>query len=206
MESARAKGIGATAIRCGGGDASWQLGSTQTKMGYFEIDANRVVAHIAAPQDAEIARLGDALNDTYIPFGAAGTSGSARQAAQDNNAARAQPGSRVWRAMAKSSDNDVNDSWDLGDHLRDGNLALGQISERDLPPIMRGMTLAQRQDYVDQKRAERTRIQRRIQELGNERTRFLATAPAAPGGADSLDAAMLRALTAQARAAGFQLE
>nr|MBA3538073.1 VWA domain-containing protein [Deltaproteobacteria bacterium] len=125
-------------------------------------------------------------------------------AAQDTNAASSQPGAGVWRSLAKSSGSYDNGSWDLGDVFRNG-IALAKINEQDLPPVMRGMTVAQRKDYIDRKLAERARIQQRIQELGTERARFLAASePAAR--AESLDSAMLRAVTTQARAAGFQLD
>lgn len=203
MERARAKGISVTAILCGTDDPSWKNGTKRAHMGYFEIDSNATIADIAAPQDAEIVRLGDALNATYIPFGAAGNDGLARQAAQDSNAAHSQPGSVVWRSIAKSTGNYDNDSWDLGDHLRNG-AGLAAVSEADLPEVMRGMTAEQRTRYVEQKLAERSRLSQRIQRLGDERGRFLAAARRDTVG-ESLDSAMLRAVAALARAAGFEV-
>ncbi|MFN0247383.1 MAG: hypothetical protein ACKV2T_10895 [Kofleriaceae bacterium] len=170
------------------------------------IDQNQVVAHVDAPQDPEIARLGAALNDTYIPFGADGASGAARQVAQDGNAQNSQPGSMVWRSMAKSSGNYSNDAWDLADRFRAGNVDLAKLAHSELPEAMRGLTPEQRHAYVVGKLAERAQIQARIQELGNERATFVANAQRDAVGEESLDSAMLRTVTTRARAVGIALD
>jgi hypothetical protein len=206
MTAAKEKGVTVTAILCGDSDPTWSNGSKVASMGYFSIDQNQVVAHIEAPQDAEITRLGETLNTTYIPFGAEGANGVARQVAQDSNAVASQPGSMVWRSMAKSSGNYSNGSWDLGDSFRAGNVELEKIANADLPEAMRGLTPEQRRAYVEGKLAERAQIQARIQELGTERAKFVAGAQASSGGANSLDSAMLSALKTQARGVGLQLD
>ena len=206
MQAAKEKGISVTAILCGDSDTTWSTGSKLASMGFFTIDQNQVVAHVDAPQDAEITRLGELLNATYIPFGADGADGAARQLAQDGNAVSSQPGSMVWRSMAKSSGNYTNSTWDLGDRLREGGVDLEKIANADLPPAMRGLLPEQRRAYVEGKLAERAQIQARIQELGNERTKFVAAAQVKAGGSQSLDTAMLTALSTQARAVGLQLD
>ncbi|MGE0397962.1 MAG: VWA domain-containing protein [Kofleriaceae bacterium] len=206
MKAARKKGVHVTAILCGDSDPTWSDGTSLANMGFFTIDQNQVVAHVAAPQDAEIARLGVLLNDTYIPYGADGESGAARQIAQDTNAQSSQPGSMVWRSMAKSSANYTNSTWDLADRFRDGGVDLDKIPNADLPERMRGLTPEQRRAYVIGKLAERAQLQARIQELGNERATFVAAAQRDASGAESLDSAMLRALTTRAKAVGLTLE
>ncbi|MBA3465736.1 MAG: VWA domain-containing protein [Deltaproteobacteria bacterium] len=206
MTAAKEKGVNVTAILCGDNDPTWSNGSKLASMGFFTIDQNQVVAHVDAPQDAEITRLGELLNATYIPFGAEGADGVARQLAQDGNAINSQPGSMVWRSMAKSSGNYTNSTWDLGDRFRAGGVELEKIANADLPPAMRGLLPEQRRAYVEGKLAERAQIQTRIQQLGNERTKFVAAAQGKSAGAQSLDTAMLTALSTQARAVGLQLE
>ncbi len=206
MKSAKAKGVEVTAILCGQSDPTWSTGTKLASMGYFTIDQNQVVAHIAAPQDEEITRLGEKLNFTYIPYGADGASGAARQVAQDTNAVNSQPGSMVWRSMAKSSGNYSNDAWDLADRFRAGNVDLEKIANNELPEAMRGLTPEQRRAYVEGKLAERAQIQKRIMELGNERAKFVANAQRDAGGSESLDTAMLRTVTTQARAVGLTLD
>jgi hypothetical protein len=203
--SAHEKGVQVTAILCGQGDPTWSLGAKQAHFGYFEIDANQVVVHIDAPQDAEITRLGTELNGTYIAYGSDGASGQARQTAQDTNASNSQPGSMVWRSMAKSSASYDNSGWDLGDRYRDNLADLDKLPDAQLPEEMRGMTPEQRRAHVAKKLEERSKLQKRIQELAGEREKFIAAARTKESGSGSLDSAMLTSVEAQARAVGFEL-
>ena len=50
---------------------------------FLTIDQNAKVADIPAPQDKEIALLGEQLNKTYIAYGKRGFEGAERQKAQD---------------------------------------------------------------------------------------------------------------------------
>src|SRR5262249_39294357 len=87
---ARARGITVTTIHCGpreeGERTGWSEGARLAYGTYAVLDQGRAVAYVPAPQDDEIARLGTALNDTYLPYGAQGAGGQARQSVQDANA------------------------------------------------------------------------------------------------------------------------
>jgi hypothetical protein len=203
--TAHEKGVQVTAILCGQGDPTWSLGAKQAQFGYFEIDANKVVAHIDAPQDAEIARLGTELNKTYLAYGIDGASGQARQMAQDTNANNSQSGSMVYRSMAKASASYDNRAWDLGDRYRNSPADIDKLPDAQLPEEMRGMSPEQRRAHVAKKLAERTRLQQRIQELASERDKLIASARQSDPDSATLDSAMLAAVAARARAAGFQL-
>ena len=50
---------------------------------YMNIDHNAEIVHIDAPQDAEIIKLGQQLNKTYIAFGNSGREKKELQAEQD---------------------------------------------------------------------------------------------------------------------------
>jgi hypothetical protein len=204
--TAHEKGVQVTAILCGQGDPTWSIGAKQAHFGYFEIDANQVVMHIDAPQDAEIARLGAELNGTYLAYGTDGASGQARQMTQDMNANNSQPGSMVWRSMAKSSASYDNSGWDLGDRYRNDLAKLDEVPDAQLPEEMRGMSPEQRRAHVAKKLEVRSRLQKRIQELANERATFIASAREKESGSGTLDSAMLTSVEAQARALGFKLE
>jgi hypothetical protein len=209
MAGARNRGIRVNVIHCGGEDATWKQGARLAGTPFLMIDQNQVVAHVAAPQDDEIARLGVELNATYIAYGAEGNLGFERQKLQDSNAATAQAGSVVWRSLAKSSASYRNAGWDLADAVTDGKVALDRVAADDLPEAMRSMTVEQRRAYVQQKLAERGRLQKRIRELSAARDAFVAAArqkQAGQGAAASLDAVMLATAEAQAKAAGFRLE
>ncbi len=75
---AREKNIFINTIFCGnwqeGVSTKWKDGADKGKGKYFNIDSDRKVAFIETPFDAEIARINDRLNDTYIGYGSLGKS------------------------------------------------------------------------------------------------------------------------------------
>jgi hypothetical protein len=121
-KAAVAKGIIVNTIHCGGEgqgiDGKWKDGAVLADGRFLNIDQNRQVAHVAAPQDREIAELGVRLNATYIPYGRLGALSRERQAVQDQNARQASPEASVQRSVAKSSANYVNTGWDLVDAVQ----------------------------------------------------------------------------------------
>ena len=94
-KAAIAKGIIVNTIHCGsyqqGIDGKWKDGAVIADGRHLNIDHNRQIVHIPAPQDKAIAELGAKLNDTYVAYGGAGKAGAARQLAQDGNALAALP-------------------------------------------------------------------------------------------------------------------
>jgi von Willebrand factor type A domain-containing protein len=208
IAQARKKGIVVNVILCGGDDPTWREGARLAGTDFLVIDQNQAVVHLAAPQDDEIARLGVALNATYVAYGDEGRLGLERQAAQDKNAANAQAGSAVWRSQAKSSASYSNARWDLVDAVREGKVAVDELRAEDLPEEMRHMTPAERTAHVQKQRNERGRLQKRIRELSAARDAFVAAERGKLAGKDakSLDTAMLAATQAQATAAGFRFE
>ena len=73
--------------------AVW-CGALRADGSYSSIYHNRAVATFRTPYDDEIARLGVALNDTYVPYGSEGSAGRRRQVEQDKNVARGQGGAQ----------------------------------------------------------------------------------------------------------------
>jgi hypothetical protein len=207
MVAAREHGVNVTVIHCGGDDPTWRAGAMLAGTDYMQIDQDQVVVHVAAPQDAEIMRLGVLLNGTYIPYGAQGVIGAERQKEQDGNAEHAQAGSMVWRSVAKSSSSYGNAGWDLGDAITNG-LTLDKLEETDMPDAMRTMTAEERTAYVKTKMDERANLQKQIQDLNKEREQFVAAelAKQTENGAASLDSALLGAVQTQAKSAGFRFE
>jgi hypothetical protein len=158
IRQAEDKGIRVNVISAGGDDQTWKDAALFAHGEYLVIDHNRVVAHIASPQDAEIARLGTLINDTYLAYGADGRLRFERQASQDSNAEASQPGAMMQRAVAKGSAYYRNDAWDLVDGLREGTIALDKLKDEDLPEVMRKMSPEEREAYVEAKAAERAKM------------------------------------------------
>ena len=210
VEAAKAKGIVVNTIHCGGDEPGWRQGALLAGGQFLAIDQDRVVEYVRAPQDDEIARLGAALNQTYIPYGAQGAQGAQRQAAQDSNSGRSSFGSLVTRSISKASGNysASNAHWDLVDAVDTRAVDLGKLEAEALPPEMRGMDAGARAAHLEARRAERQQLQARINALDAERTRYLAAQAAAKGtgGEATLDAAMIGTVRAQASKSGYLFE
>jgi hypothetical protein len=73
----------------------------------------------------------------------------------------------------------------------------------DLPENVLEMTLEQRVEFIEAKRAERESIQRRIQEASAEREAFVQEAFAKSIGDSELGAEMRKTIREQAMAKGF---
>jgi hypothetical protein len=165
-------------IFCGNHDEGvnthWKEGAALGYGSYMSIDQNHVVTHIAAPQDDEIARLGVALNQTYLPYGKKGAAFFENQAAQDKNAERTGEGLMVARATAKASIHYKNSGWDLVEAVSESLVDLKKIQKDDLPESMREMPVSEQQVFLAEKAKERKKIQKRIQQLSLERKKYVA--------------------------------
>ena len=75
-KAAVARGITVNTVHCAIGNSSesadWRKGALLADGGFTVIDQDQRAVHIAAPQDAELERLGVDLNRTYVPFGSLG--------------------------------------------------------------------------------------------------------------------------------------
>lgn len=210
--AAIARGVTVNTIFCGpheeGVTTRWKDGALLADGQYLNIDQNRVARHIDAPQDAEIAQLGEAINVTYVPYGVAGQQGLARQSVQDVNARQTAAGVMVQRAVSKASAYYQNATWDLVDAVQQGQIQLDHLRDEDLPEAMRAMTAEQRKGYIKQLAARRNEIQARIQRLNAERTKYVAAIvrEQSATGEETLDSAIVRTVRAQASRKQYTFE
>ncbi len=211
--AAIAKGIVVNTIHCGseqqGINGQWKDGALLAEGKYMTIDQNAVAVHVEAPQDAEIARLGEQLNETYIPFGAQGHAGSQNQMAQDSNAQSASPGGAVQRAVSKASGFYRNATWDLVDAVNQEMVDLKDIKTEDLPEPMREMNLEQQQAFIQDTMRQRAQLQKQIRLLNEQRQAHVAHVmeeQAESSRSDTLNAAMTKAAREQAAGKGFAFE
>lgn len=211
VAAARERGVVVNTLHCGspeeGASTGWAAGAKLASGQSFNIDHNKAVAHIAAPQDDEIARLGRELNKTYLGYGTSGREAKARQAVQDTNAG-SNMASATQRAVSKASRMYDNSGWDLVDGVKKGKVKVEEMKDDALPEELKGKSAEERKALVEAKAKEREALQARIQQLNQERERYVAEkqkALAAEGG-DTLDAAVLQSVRTQAKAQGFDLE
>lgn len=184
-KKAIAKGIIVNTIHCGddaqGVSTGWKEGATLADGAYMSINHNAQVVHIESPQDKELAELGQKLNTTYVAYGRAGQMGAMNQAAQDMNAANSAGGFggggrgvAAERAITKSSAAYSNSGWDLVDARKQKEGVLKELKDEDLPEEMRKLDEKGREAYLAKKAEERAALQARIQQLSNDRAKYLA--------------------------------
>lgn len=211
--AAIAKGIIVNTIHCGdeqeGINGGWKSGALLADGSFLVINHNAAVVHIEAPQDARIVALNEELNKTYVAFGKQGRDKLRNQAVQDNNANRKkESGAAVGRAIAKSSKNYYNASWDLVDASKEKDFDWTKVKEEDLPEEMKKLDLEGRKKYVADKEAKRAEIQKKIQSLNEARKKFVAEKrkEAAEGGGNTLDEVVTKTVRDQATKKGYQFE
>ena len=211
-KAAVTRGIIVNTIHCGsyeeGVNGKWKDGALLADGSYSHIDQNRKLVHIEAPQDAEIARLGTELNTTYVAYGAEGKEGLARQGRMDLSAEAAAPGANVQRQIAKGGQFYTNTAWDLVDALAEETVELEDVKDEDLPEEMRDMSAEEREAYVAAKGKKRAGIQEQIKKLSDERKAFVVAEmkKLADKGEDTLEAAVISSVRAQAEKRGFEFE
>ncbi len=210
VKQAIGKGIIVNTVFCGnereGIATGWRDGALLADGRYTFIDSSRQVAAVVAPQDAELARLNEELNATYVGYGARGKKAKARQVMQDKNAEGAGQGAAVQRAVAKSSSNYRNDDWDLVDAAKSGTAAPAAMAAEDLPAEMQGMDAKQREEYVQKQASRRGEIQAKMQKLETDRRAHVAAEEKKrPTSSEAtMDKAMLDAVHEQGGKADFK--
>jgi len=211
-KAAITKGIIVNTIHCGaeseGINTKWKDGANLADGKYLVIDQNRAVVSIEAPQDKEIAKLGVALNSTYLAYGVEGRSGAGRQVSQDAAVATLAPasGAVAQRAVAKASANYRNSSWDLVDAVKEQKADLTQLKSEELPAEMQKLKPAERKAYVETKSKERAEMQSKINELNKEREKYVAARLKETAGTNTLDAVVIAAVREQSAKRNFKFE
>lgn len=200
---AKEKDVVVNTIFCGdfdeGMSTSWKEGADLTGGSYMSIEQNRKTVYIATPYDDKIADCNERLNKTYIYYGPEGESKKEMQYRQDENAGSYSQSNKVERAVSKSSHAYKNSTWDLVDAAKDNEKVISETEEQYLPQEMKGLNTQQRKDYVSRKSTERAAIQNEIQTLNKKRLEYIASNTPKEEQATMLDAAMIRAIKAQAK-------
>jgi hypothetical protein len=207
--AARQKGILINTIFCGARDegsrSHWESGAQLAGGRFLVIDQDQKVADLPTPYDKELATLGGEINKTYVQYGPQGQAGAARQQSMDKAAESEAPSVAVNRAATKSTSNYSNSGWDLVDAKKEGSVDLGKVKAEQLPPEMQKMSAGERVAYVEKKRVDREKIQKRMQELSRKRDEFLAKNQKQPA-TESLDSAMLKTIRVQASERGYKFK
>lgn len=208
VTNAREKEIIVNTIFCGnyqqGINTDWKKGATLTGGEYMAIDHNKQIVHINTPYDDVIIKLNSKLNSTYISYGAMGSKKLELQSQQDNNAMELEEAVAVKRAVSKSSGMYKNSSWDLIDAAEDDEFDVAAVKKEELPKALRDKSKAELTAFIGEKKAERTKIHKEIQELNAKREIYISKHAQQEKG--ELESAMLKAIKRQAALKKFKWE
>lgn len=209
--NAAEKGITINTIFCGpfeeGIATSWKNGADLTNGHYMSIEQNRKTVYIPSPYDDRIDKLNTRLNDTYIYYGKSGKSKKENQLMQDNNANSISRENKISRAISKGSYVYNNSHWDLVDAYSEKDFEISDVEEEYLPPEMQQLNEQDKLKYIDEKKAERTEINKEIGELNQLRVQYINDKKQEMNmGDDMLDGAMISAIKQQAQAKNFKFE
>jgi hypothetical protein len=206
MQAAAQKDVHVQLIFCGTEDPTWAAASKLAMSDLMTIDQNYVAQHIASPQDADILRLGNDLNATYMAYGDEGAASAVRQVAADTSSALLSRKVALERAQLKSKNSYRNDNWDVVDAVDNNGKFLEQVADDKLPTKLRGKTLAEKQQIVGDNAAKRAELKAKIAKLEAERTTFLAAERAKQGStaAPSLDTELMKTTKKVAAKKGYK--
>ncbi|MEM7367249.1 MAG: hypothetical protein AAF587_01540 [Bacteroidota bacterium] len=171
---AKRNGIQVNTIFCGsysyGVKYGWKEAAHHGGGTFSTIDMNMQDDHHIGPWDREVILLNTQLNQTYIPYGPDGVVCYQRQLSQDRNIESCGPVYFSQRILTKASGVYYNPKWDLIDAVSSGYIKLVDIPSHHLPREMRGMSLQEKERYIQRKRMERNRLQNRIRANRTPRT------------------------------------
>lgn len=207
VTNAKEKDVVVNTIFCGnyeqGINTDWKNGAKLTGGEYIAIDHNRQVVHIDTPYDEVIIKLNSKLNKTYISYGSMGAAKMNMQSVQDSNAMEMEEAVAVKRAVSKSSRLYTNSSWDLVDASDDKNFDVAKIEKGELPKELEGKSDSEITSYIEEKKSDRVKIQREIQELNKKREAFISENQKEDSKGE-LENAMLKAIQRQAKKKNYK--
>jgi hypothetical protein len=208
MRLARSKGITVNSVQAGNARDTERVWREIAQMGHGDYipipqDGGQVVV-IESPYDREIIELQGRINHTVVPYGSRREQDRVRQRSEQYGAAPAPVASEMAGYMAKQRAGQANvdaitGGGDLVADLKAGRQKLSSVKDEELPDPMRRMSVAERQDYIDQQGKQRAALNDRMAELVKKRDAYVADQrkKAPPRTADSFDRAVEKTLRTQ---------
>lgn len=184
----------------------WKDGADYGKGKYFNIDSNLSIKYVSTPYDDQISKCNVKINNTYIGYGAKGSSKKMNQEVQDKNAQGVSSANYAERAVSKSKAVYKNESWDLVDRVKEDPKAIAKIKKEELPTELQNKSEAEVQVIVTQKAKEREAIQKEISDLGKKRQQYIDTEAKKSKSQDDLGNAINTSIVALAKIKGYTVE
>ncbi len=208
-------GVVVNTIHCGdyqaGVNGMWKHGAELAEGKYMNINQDRAVVHIKAPQDKIIIELNTELNKTYLWYGAKAERDnlSRNQSVQDSNALGV--GGFSNRVASKASSLYRNEGRDLVDTFATDEQLLSKLKDSLLPEEMQRMTLEERTEHVKKLAEKRAELKKKMIEINQARDAFVAAeqrklAEASGEEGSTLGDAITGAVRDQLQNSGFELK
>jgi hypothetical protein len=209
INDAKTRDVVINALYCGGDNdevaAEWRDIPQMVGGFYASIDQDAAaLANLATPMDDELLRLNQALNATYLAYGAKGKRARENQVRQDRNAESMSAPAAASRVVAKAGSLYETSDWDLVGALESG-IRLEDIEEEALPESLRDLESEQRQATIDKLTDQRGRLKQEIASLDRDRRAWIKQQQAADAEKPlGLDRALVEGLRRIAEDRGFQ--
>ena len=192
ISGAKKKDIFINTIFCGnreeGIQTFWQDGANLGGGKYFNIDSNQKVIFIETPYDVRISECNVKLNDTYIGYGNLGYEKKAMQVQQDANAESLSKANAVERSVSKSKKSAYNNAtWDLVDKAEADKDFAKKVDKKELPKELQQKTTEDLEKYIQEKSAERNKLQKEIETLAVKRQQYIDAEMKKRGNAETDD-------------------
>ena len=207
------RGITLNTIQCGNlPDTSgvWQQIAKLGKGRYVAIQQDGAMVALATPMDEDLSRLNRELAATALPYGDEGQQEEIREKLRRSLSAAAPAAASRLSYLAKAGGKLNSGRRDLVDAVKDGLVDLDPLpADEQLPAEMKGMSDTKQQSYVQQRIAERDKIQEEIAALGRKRDAWVRTESerlAREGRGDGFDQEVLEAIRSQAAEKGILYE
>ncbi|WP_318428922.1 vWA domain-containing protein [Photobacterium leiognathi] len=204
------KGIIINSLYCGnhakGRDLQWATPALLGHGRYLNIDHKKHAPRIETPYDDDIILLGQKLNDTYIGYGAKGSSKKQQQVAQDSNASSLSKSSSTERSIAKAGKQYKTQDWDLIS-LAEENLNQGIAQAKKDQLHFKGLNDEEISNKLKQKISQRQHIQKQITDLEKQRNSYIKQAKNnKTNKTDDLGNAIILTIQDQAKTKGFSFQ
>jgi hypothetical protein len=215
-EIARKKGVYINTIYCGPANHPemnlWKDFAVMAGGHYSNIDQDKTKSQVVVktPQDAELLKLNEKLNATYVVYGGGkGEESKRNQAVQDANAAKCAPTVALDRLTTKNCALYRCDAWDLVDRMKnDPKFDIKKLKDEELSEEVRKLKPEERVAYVKKKAEEREALRKQIDELNAKRNKFIVEEmkklPKSDGD-KAFDEAVRMALRKEAAAKGLKI-
>jgi hypothetical protein len=176
--SAKQKGVIVNTIYCGdkmqGVREHWNLAGECGNGSYTNINQNAREQEIPTPYDSVLYVLNDKLNNTYISYGATGSSKKAKQVQMDYANTTVSKSAGLKRMSVKGKkDLYKNTEWDLVDAQAENAKIIDELDVKTLPDSLKNKTRVEIKAIVTQKTKERNQIQSAIANASIDREKFI---------------------------------